>query len=62
MKNKSNQEMVCGINILTQIIELRPESVSCLFVGGTKKLRFSSLIEKATKNGILLSNADSAFK
>ena len=61
MKNKSNQEMICGTNILTQIIELRPESVSCLFVGGTKKLRFSSLIEKATKNGICIEEKNNDF-
>ena len=32
MNLKDNEELVCGLNAVSQIIETRPQSVQCLFV------------------------------
>tara|TARA_Y100000768_G_scaffold55991_1_gene37306 strand:+ start:17347 stop:18093 length:747 start_codon:yes stop_codon:yes gene_type:complete len=61
MKTKSNQELICGLNVVTEIIKIRPKSVKNLFIGRSNKERFKSLIEKAEKEEIIINEEGKKF-
>tara|TARA_B100001057_G_scaffold498079_1_gene604027 strand:+ start:4281 stop:5027 length:747 start_codon:yes stop_codon:yes gene_type:complete len=61
MKTKSNQELVCGLNVVKEIIKIRPKSVKNLFIGRSNKERFKSLIEKAEKEEIIINEESKEF-
>ena len=45
MKTDSNEEMICGLNAISQIIKTRPKSVKALFVINSPNERLKELIE-----------------
>ena len=61
MKTKSNQELICGLNVVTEIIKIRPKSVKNLFIKRSNKDRFKSLIEKAKKEEIKINEESKEF-
>ena len=61
MKTKSNQELICGLNVVTEIIKIRPKSVKNLFIKRSNKERFNSLIEKAKKEEIKINEESKEF-
>ena len=61
MNKKSNQELVCGLNVVSEIIKIRPRSVQNLFIGGSKKERFKSVLEKAEKEAITINEKGKDF-
>ena len=61
MKTKSNQELICGLNVVTEIIKIRPKSVKNLFIKRSNKERFKSLIEKAKKEEIKINEESKEF-
>jgi tRNA G18 (ribose-2'-O)-methylase SpoU len=62
MKLNADQELVCGINTVKEIISVRPKSVVALFLQ-TKKTggRLQQLSDLAKKNKIDLTDQDDSF-
>ena len=52
MSSNSDQELVCGLNTVNQIIISRPRSVQSLYVGEALNKRIESVVEEAEKNKI----------
>mgnify|MGYP000238699953 FL=1 len=62
MKINSDQELVCGLNTVKEIISIRPKSVVNLIVLGTKNSqRLEALMELASKNQIEILNREVSF-
>ena len=56
-----DQELVCGINAVNEIIEIRPWSVTTLFIENDKGKRTEDLIQLAEKNGIQVTLSNRSF-
>ena len=52
MKLKLEEELVCGINAVSQIIKTRPSSVHSLFINSSNNERLNALVRDATENKI----------
>ena len=61
MKLKTEEELVCGINAVSQIIKTRPSSVHSLFVNNVSNERLNDLVRDATKNKIEIIKEKSSF-
>jgi len=61
MNLKDNEELVCGLNAVSQIIETRPQSVQCLFVGQKPNGRIQSVMQKAEKSNITIEKENPSF-
>ena len=61
MNLKDNEELVCGLNAVSQIIQTRPQSVQCLFVGQKPNGRIQSVMQKAEKSNITIDKENPSF-
>ena len=61
MNLKDNEELVCGLNAVSQIIQTRPQSVQCLFVGQKPKGRIQFVMQKAEKSNITIDKENPSF-
>ena len=61
MSSNPDQEMVCGLNAVNQIIVSRPKSVKSLYVSEITNTRIESVIEEAKKNKIKIDKKDPEF-
>ena len=61
MNLKDNEELVCGLNAVSQIIQTRPQSVQCLFVGQKPNGRIQSVMQKAEKSNITIEKENPSF-
>lgn len=61
MNLTKDQELVCGINAVNEIIEIRPWSVTTLFIENDKGKRTEDLIQLAEKNGIQVTLSNRSF-
>ena len=61
MSSNSDQELVCGLNIVNQIINSRPKSVQSLYVGKVLSTRIESVVDEAKKNKIKVRKKDPEF-
>ncbi len=61
MNLTKDQEMVCGINAVNEIISIRPSSVTTLFIGDDKGKRIQELDQLAKQNNIEVVLQDSSF-
>ena len=61
MNLKDNEELVCGLNAVSQIIQTRPQSVQCLFVGQKPNGRIQSVMQKAEKSNITIDKETTSF-
>ena len=61
MSSNSDQELVCGLNTVNQIIISRPKSVQSLYVGEALNKRIESVVEEAEKNKIKITKKDPEF-
>jgi len=61
VKLKTEEELVCGINAVSQIIKTRPSSVHSLFVNNVSNERLNDLVRDATKNKIEIIKEKSSF-
>ena len=61
MSSNSDQELVCGLNTVNQIIISRPKSVQSLYVGEVLNSRIESVVDEAEKNKIKISKKDPEF-
>ncbi len=61
MSSNSDQELVCGLNTVHQIIITRPKSVQSLYVGEVLNARIESVVDDAEKNKIKISKKDPEF-
>ena len=61
MNLTKDQELVCGINAVNEIISIRPSSVTTLFIEGGKGKRIQELDQLARQNNIEVSLQDSSF-
>ena len=61
MSSNSDQELVCGLNIVNQIINSRPKSVQSLYVGEVLNRRIESVVGQAEKNKIKITKKDPEF-
>ena len=61
MSSNSDQELVCGLNAVNQIIISRPKSVQSLYVGEVLNRRIAFVVEEAEKNKIKISKKDPEF-
>ena len=61
MSSNSDQELVCGLNTVNQIIISRPKSIQCLYIGEILNTRIESIVEEAKKNKINISKRDQEF-
>ena len=52
MSSNLDQELVCGLNTVNQIIISRPKSVQSLYVGEALNTRIESVVDEAKKNKI----------
>ena len=55
------KELVCGINAVSQIVHVRPKSVTSLYFHQSQNQRIKNLVEKASELGIDIVEKDSAF-
>ena len=55
------KELVCGINAVSQIVHVRPKSVTSLYFHKSQNQRIKNLVEKASELGIDIVEKDSAF-
>ena len=55
------KELVCGINAVSQIVHVRPKSVTSLYFHKSQNQRIKILVEKATELEIDIVEKDSAF-
>ena len=49
MSSNSDQELVCGLNTVNQIIISRPKSVQSLYVGEALNTRIEAVVDEAKK-------------
>ena len=49
MSSNSDQELVCGLNTVNQIIISRPKSVQAIYVGEVLNTRIESVVDEAKK-------------
>jgi 23S rRNA (guanosine2251-2'-O)-methyltransferase len=61
MNLTKDQEMVCGINAVNEIISIRPNSVTTLFIEDDKGKRIQELDQLAKQNNIEVVLQDSSF-
>jgi len=61
MNLTKDQEMVCGINAVNEIISIRPNSVTTLFIEDDKGKRVQELDQLAKQNNIEVVLQDSSF-
>jgi len=61
MNLNKDQELVCGINAVNEIISIRPSSVTTLFIEDDKGRRIQELDQLAKKNNIEVALQDSFF-
>ena len=61
MNLTKDQEMVCGINSVNEIISIRPNSVTTLFIEDDKGKRIQELDQLAKQNNIEVVLQDSSF-
>ena len=61
MNLTKNQELVCGINAVNEIISIRPSSVTTLFIEDDKGKRIQELDQLAKQNNIEVVLQDSSF-
>ena len=61
MNLTKDQEMVCGINAVNEIISIRPNSVTTLFIEDDKGKRIQELDQLAKRNNIEVVLQDSSF-
>ncbi len=61
MSSNLDQELVCGLNAVNQIIISRPKSVKSLYFSKTTNSRIKSVIKEAEKNKIKVSKKDPGF-
>ena len=61
MNLTKDQEMVCGINAVNEIISIRPNSVTTLFIEDNKGKRIQELDQLAKQNNIEVVLQDSSF-
>tara|TARA_B100001175_G_scaffold317632_1_gene335382 strand:+ start:3108 stop:3845 length:738 start_codon:yes stop_codon:yes gene_type:complete len=61
MNLTKDQELVCGINAVNEIISIRPNSVTTLFIDADKGRRIEELDQLAKKNGIEVVLQNSSF-
>ncbi|HJM15432.1 MAG TPA: 23S rRNA (guanosine(2251)-2'-O)-methyltransferase RlmB [SAR86 cluster bacterium] len=61
MNLTKDQEMVCGINAVNEIISIRPSSVTTLFIKDDKGKRMQELDQLAKQNKIEVVLQDSSF-
>ncbi len=61
MNLTKDQEMVCGINAVNEIISIRPNSVTTLFIGDDKGKRIQELDQLAKRNNIEVVLQDPSF-
>ena len=61
MNLTKDQEMVCGINAVNEIISIRPNSVTTLFIEDDKGKRIQELGQLAKQNNIEVVLQDSSF-
>ena len=61
MSSNSDQELVCGLNTVNQIIISRPKSVQSLYVGEVLNTRIESVVDEAEKNKIKITKKDPEF-
>jgi len=61
MNLTKDQEMVCGINAVNEIISIRPNSVTTLFIEDNKGKRVQELDQLAKQNNIEVVLQDSSF-
>ena len=54
MNLTKDQELVCGINTVNEIISIRPNSVTTLFIDADNGRRIEELDQLAKKNGIVV--------
>ena len=55
------KELVCGINAVSQIVHVRPKSVTSLYFHKSQNQRIKNLVEKTSELGIDIVEKDSAF-
>ena len=61
MSSNPDQEMVCGLNAVNQIIVSRPKSVKSLYFSEITNTRIESVVEEAKKNKIKINKKDPEF-
>ena len=61
MNLTKDQELVCGINAVNEIISIRPSSVTTLFIEDDKGKRIQELDQLAKQNNIEVVLQDSSF-
>ena len=61
MKLNRDQELVCGINTVNEIIKIRPDSVTNLLTGSKKGKRIQEIEKLAENNNIEITAQDSSF-
>ena len=61
MSSNSDQELVCGLNTVNQIIISRPKSVQSLYVGEAQNKRIKSVLDEAEINKIKIIKKDPEF-
>ena len=61
MNLTKDQELVCGINAINEIISIRPSSVTTLFIEDDKGKRIQELDQLAKQNNIEVVLQDSSF-
>lgn len=61
MKLKPEEELVCGINAVSQIIKTRPSSVHSLYINSSNNERLNALVRDATENKIEIIKERSSF-
>ena len=61
MNLTKDQELVCGINAVNEIISIRPSSVTTLFIENDKGKRIQELDQLAKQNNIEVVLQDSSF-
>ena len=61
MNLNKDQELVCGINAVKEIIRIRPDSVSTLLVEADKGKRIKEIQQVAEKNNIEVVTQNASF-
>ena len=61
MNLKKDEELVCGLNAVSQIIRIRPNSVQYLFVGQKPSGRIQSVMQEAEKSNITINKENLSF-
>lgn len=61
MNTDSNEEMICGLNAISQIIKTRPKSVKILFVIDSPNERLKELIQLTEEQNIKVEKQNASF-